>query len=172
MKKIACNMFIGLCIGVMLQACNTTTPEKYISVTALNSNLVSSAYRPMFLEELMERKGKDQLAGTTAVDYVRDRALRPVEESMEKVKQLKETDDTQALIAAALDLMAYGKEIFESDYIAIAQLIDEGKPEEEIDAAITEMYAKTENGMAQRFDELDELALAYAQEHDVPFEVR
>lgn len=134
-------------------------------MTALNSNLVASAYRPMFLKELMELKSKDGLPGATAADYVRQRAINPVAESIESLKGLKETNDTR-------ELMQYGKRVFENDYISIAEQIDAGQPQEEIDTVIGEMYEKTEERMLQRFERLDELALDYARKHDVPFEVR
>lgn len=169
MKMTYCT-FIGLLL-LTFQACNRTTPERYVGATALNSNLVSAAYRPAFLKELIELKNKNGLPGATAVDYVNDRAVKPVEESIKKIKGLNKTADTKALIAAALDVMEYGRQVFKSDYLAIAQLIDAGKPQQ-IEAAIAAMYGKTEKGMIEKFDRLDNLALTYAKKHDVPFAVK
>lgn len=162
----------GLLIWIMFQACNTTTPDKYIAVTALNSNLVNSAYRPMFLNELRELVDKNRLPNASATDYVRERAINPIAESIRKVRDLNETDDTRELIAAALDLMQYGMEVFENDYMGIAERIDTGQSREVIDTAIDEMYEKTEEGMRQRSETLNELALGYARDHNVPFEIR
>ncbi|GAA4785762.1 hypothetical protein GCM10023231_12050 [Olivibacter ginsenosidimutans] len=172
-KKIIYKAWIavGLYMVLICLSCSKTRPEKYIAVTALNSNLVSTAYRPMFLNELMERKYKNQLPGTSAEEYVRDRAIKPVDEAIEKVKQLKETAETKELIAAALEVMTYGKTIFEHEYKSIAELIDKERPLEEIDKAITEMYDNTETGMAERFDRLDTLALKYARANKVPFDL-
>ncbi len=165
--------YTAVCILLMAahQACNQVSPEKYIAVTALNSNLVSTAYRPMFFTELIALKGDGRLTGS-AKEYVMERAVKPVQKAIGKVNGLRKTDDAKELIATAKEVMEYGQQIFETDYLAIAQLIDTGKPEEEIHAAIAKMYEDTEETLFQKFDKLDQLAIAYAKKHNISFSVR
>ena len=160
------------CIVLCLVSCNRVSPEKYIAATTLNSNQVAVAYGPMFFQELMELKAKNRLPDETAVDYVNTRAIQPVTETLERLNSLPETAETKALIDAAREVMRYGTQVFERDYRDIAGLIDTGSTQAEIDAAIDRMYANTADSMQQKFDHLDQVALAYAKEHDVALQIR
>ncbi|GGH18904.1 hypothetical protein GCM10011418_22920 [Sphingobacterium alkalisoli] len=51
----------------------------------------------------------------------------------------------------------YGKAVFENEYLTIATMVDEGKPEAEIYTAIEYLYIVHDPVMQKKLDRLDEL---------------
>ena len=62
----------------------------------------------------------------------------------------------------------YGRAVFENEYIAIATMMDEGKPEAEIYTAIENLYIVHDPVMQKKLDSLDELIFPYAKKHKIP----
>jgi len=161
-----------------LISCNQSSPDKTVQVAWLNANRVVAHYSPRFFGELRELKSKGNITvfkdnktvKGTAVEYVNQLAVAPLNESMQKVKDLPEQEDTKAIKAASLAVFEYGKEIFENDYLHIAALIDEGQSAAEIDAAIEDLFAKYDPEMQARLNRLDELVIPYAEKHDIPIQ--
>lgn len=161
-----------------LISCNQPSPDKTVQVAWLNANRVVAHYSPRFFGELRELKSKrnitvfkdNEVAKGTAVEYVNQLAVVPLNESIQKVKDLPEQEDTKAIKAASLAVFEYGKEIFENDYIQIATMIDGGRPAAEIDAAIENLFAKYDPEMQAKLNRLDELVIPYAEKHDIPIQ--
>jgi hypothetical protein len=176
--RINIKILLVLLVGVIFQSCNTASPRKYIEVAVLNTNRITRMYQPGFFSEMRELKNQNRLTvfengkpkNGTAVEYVRQTAITPVEEYIAKVRVLKETDDTRDLLTASLDVLQYGKGIFESDYISIAKMLDEDKSQAEVDAAIQKLFETRDPEMEEKFKRLDGLAIPYAEKHDVPLE--
>lgn len=168
-----------LLIGLTFLSCDQTSPRKYVEVTVLNTNRAAGMYRIQYINEIrtLKKKGRltvfkgDQPKNGTAVAYVKQRIILTNDASLEKVKVLKVTDETEDLIIASLDFFEYSKKIFESDYLEIARMLDENKPDTEIDAAVENMYRTHDWEMEKRLNRLDELAVSYAKKHNVPLEM-
>ncbi len=161
-------------------SCQQTSPDKVIGVTVLNTNQVTAFFRPRFFSELLERKkqnsipvikdGKTDMNGT-AMDYVKMMAIDRVNGALTSVNEIEETEETKPLIGASKDLLEFGKKIFENDYVAVAKMIDEGKPQTEIDAAISSIFETNDAALTQKVKILDDLAMPYAKKHGVDLRV-
>ncbi len=140
--------------------CNNTSPQKYVEIAVLNTNLVTAYYRPPYFEEMMSHQGN-------AVDYVRQQTIPSLEQAIEKVKNLRVTDETKGLIDASLDFLVYGKELFETEYIDIAQMVDDNEPQAAIDTAITRVFDQHDPFLVEKLDRLEAVAIPFAEKHGV-----
>ncbi len=163
---------IILLLGLAASICSCTgpSPKKVVAQTWLNTNNVTTYYSPKFFRELMERKEKDNFTttGGTAVAYIEQYVIATVDESLKKVEKVPVKSDTKELIHASLEVFKYGKEVFETEYLEIAAMIDDEKPLEEIHAAIDNLFAKHNGEMQIRLDQLDSYAIPYAEKHHIP----
>lgn len=141
-------------------ACNTTTPQKYVEVTVLNTNLVTAYFRPAFFEEIKGNQGN-------AVDYIQQRTTMGLDQAIEKVEQLEATDETRPLIDASMDVLTYGKQLFDSEYTTVAKMIDDGAEEPAIDSAITQLFEKNGPILDEKLNALDAVAMPYAEKHGI-----
>lgn len=124
----------------------------------------------------MEKKSKNNITvykdgeviKGTAVAYVQQFVILTVDENLKKVEALSPNKDDQELIEASLEVFRYGKQIFETEYLDIAAMIDDQKPPEEIHAAIDKLFAKHDGEMQKRFERLDSYALPFAEKHNIP----
>jgi len=181
MKEINTNaVFIVLTVlSLSLTSCNLVSPDKVVQRAWLNTNTITTNYSPKFFGQLLELKAKgnitvfkdNEVTKGTAVEYVNQTIITPLNESLQKVAELPENEDTKALKAASLELFRYGKEIFESDYLDIATMIDGERPEMEINTAIENLFLKHDLEMGTRLNRLDELVIPYAEKHNVPIKI-
>ncbi len=156
---------------IVLYACNTPSEQQVFQQTALNSNLVSAAYRPAYFREIREQKQKNSL-NMTANDYVNSHTIIPLDEAIGKAKKLKQTRDAQELISASLDYMEAGRLIFAKEYLRIAELIDTGKSNEEIETAIDQMFKSTEAELLTKQNHMIAVATVYAKENKIDYRAR
>lgn len=179
MKNTGIYVFL-LAFVLTITSCQQVSPDKVIGVTVLNTNQVTAFFRPRFFTELQELKKQNRLVSfkdgktqpnATAVDYVQMMTIDRVNGALASVNELKATEETQPLIAASKELLELGKRIFEIDYTAIAKMIDDGKPQPEIDAAISKVFETNEAELAQKIKALDDLAMPYAKEHNINLRV-
>ncbi|WKK58206.1 hypothetical protein [Sphingobacterium sp. BN32] len=160
-----------LLLPVLFFACSSPTKEQIFQRTALNANLVSSAYRPIYFSEILEQKAKNNLP-TSAKEYVSSRTIAPLNEAIEKVKDLKQAKDSQELISTSLDYMETGKHLFEKEYLRIAEMIDAGKSPEEVKIAIDQMFTATETEMLSKQNNMVAVASVFAKENNIDYIVR
>ena len=178
MKTINTNtVFILLTVfSLNLTSCNPVSPDKVVQRAWLNTNNVTTNYSPKFFGQLRELKSKgnitvfkdNEVTKGTAVEYVNQLIIVPHNENLQKVEDLPEKEDTKALKAASLELFQYSKEIFESDYLDIATMIDKERPDMEINIAIEDLFLKHDPKMETLLNRLDELVIPYAEKHNIP----
>lgn len=160
----------------VLQSCKMeNTPEEYFDITSLNTNLFME-FGARDFKRMGEAKSASQLMayderGTFPAKSYEDHILRfkiPfINQAIEKIKDLKPTEETAPMINASLDLFNYVKEKYQTDYIKIARLMDSKAPKEEIEKAIFEMETVTFATFDQKYKKLWDLALPYAKEHGI-----
>ncbi|MVZ65659.1 hypothetical protein GQF61_07300 [Sphingobacterium sp. DK4209] len=156
---------------IVVYACASPSKEQVFQQTALNSNLVSAAYRPAYFREILEHKAKNTLK-MTAKDYVKTRTINPLDDAIGKVKNLKQTRDAQELISSSLDYMEAGRVIFAKEYLRIAELIDAGKSAEEIETAIDQMFKSTETELLTKQNNMIAVATVFAKENKIDYRAR
>jgi len=160
----------------VLQSCKMeNTPEEYFDITSLNTNLFME-FGARDFKRMGEAKSASQLMayderGTFPAKSYEDHILRfkiPfINQAIEKIKDLKPTEETTPMINASLDLFNYVKEKYQTDYVKIARLMDNKAPKEEIEKAIFEMETVTFATFDQKYKKLWDLALPYAKEHGI-----
>lgn len=160
-----------LLLPVLFFACSSPTKEQIFQRTALNANLVSTAYRPAYFTEILELKAKNNLP-SSAKEYISSRTIAPLNEAIDKAKDLKQTKDSQELISTSLDYMESGKRLFEKEYSRIAEMIDSGKSPEEVKIAIDQMFTTTETDMLSKQNNMIAVAKVFAKEHNIDYIVR
>ncbi|MBD1423213.1 hypothetical protein [Sphingobacterium chuzhouense] len=174
MKKIyyiKCLLLIAL-TGMV--SCGPS-PKKVVAQTWLNTNNVTTYYSPKFFNELMEKKAKNNITvyqdgaviKGTAVAYVQQYVIATIDENLKKVEDLSAKGDNKELIDASLEVFRYSSDVFENEYLDIAEMIDEEKPSEEIMSAIDDLFAKHDGEMQIRFDRLDSCAIPYAEKNNI-----
>lgn len=160
----------------VLQSCKMeNTPEEYFDITSLNTNLFME-FGARDFKRMGEAKSANQLMayderGTFPAKSYEDHILRfkipSINQAIEKIKDLKPTEETAPMINASLDLFNYVKEKYQTDYIKIARLMDNKAPKEEIKKAVFEMETVTFATFDQKYKKLWDLALPYAKEHGI-----
>ncbi|KUJ63464.1 hypothetical protein AR687_01885 [Flavobacteriaceae bacterium CRH] len=123
------------------------TPEEYFDIAALNTNLFMEFGAKDF-QTMQQNKEANQLLAfdeksTFPAKSYEDHVLRfkvsYLKQSIQKIEDLKPTEETTPMINASLDLFNFVKDKYEKDYVKIAKLLDQKAPKETIDKAIAEM---------------------------------
>lgn len=90
-----------------------------------------------------------------------------VEESLAKVRKLRETDDNREIVQASLALHEYVLPVYRDDYLRLAKLYDDGAPKSEIAQLSAAIIAKHGAPFATLSDRLTTAGKAYASRHDI-----
>ncbi|GAB3019401.1 hypothetical protein GCM10027051_25610 [Niabella terrae] len=168
--------FIFLVLLVIgIGSCSGPTPRKVVAQTWLNINNITAHYSPSFFENLMAVKLKENItiirneAPTkgTAVEYVTQMVLDPLNESLKKVEKLPFDTETKPIIDASLEAYRYARTVVEKDYLAVAAMIDENQPADTIEMAVATLFEKHDTALQIRLDKLDSYVLPYAEKHKI-----
>ena len=169
-------LLLALLIFSFLQSCKMeNTPEEYFDRSALNTNLfmefggrdIKTMEQNKKANQLLAFDDKSTFPAKSYEDHVLRFKVLQINQSIEKIKELKPTDETKPMIDASLDLFNFVKEKYETDYIKICRLMDKNAPKEEIDKAIVEMESTSFPVFAQKYKKLWDLALPYAKNHGI-----
>lgn len=176
MKMKMKNILIAFLLLMVLQSCKMeNTPEEYFDRSALNTNLFMEFGSKDF-KTMEQNKNANQLIafdekGTFPAKSYEDHILRfkvaYLNQSIEKIKDLKPTDETKPMIDASLDLFNFVKKTYENDYVKIARLMDKKEPKETVEKAIADMEVKVFPVFEAKYKKLWDLALPYAKEHGI-----
>lgn len=130
---------------------NTVTyPEKIFGTIGLNSSKIPSDFKRSF-DEIRRQKRvgnvkiysetEQKFIPATVQEYVSVNYQNLFEEDIKKIQELVGDDDSQPIIDAGLALFVYADEIYKKDYPRMAQMIEEGVSDEEINHAIAQLEA-------------------------------
>lgn len=174
--KTKITFIVSALLFFVLQSCKMeNTPEEYFDRTSLNTNLIFE-FGARDFKRMGETKSASQLMaydekGTFPAKSYEDHILRfkipYINQTIEKIKDLKPTEETTPMINASLDLFNFVKEKYQTDYVKIARLMDKKAPKEEIEKAIFEMETVNFSTFDQKYKKLWDLALPYAKEHGI-----
>lgn len=174
------NPFYYLLIS-FFAACSllSNNPEKVFETIALNGNKIPYRFESHF-KEIIERNkvyglqmptGKDnvEMRKATFSEYVNYTYTKTFDEDIKKVKELQQTDETKPIIDAALEMFTYADEIYKNDFPAIAKMLDEGKSEEEVYAAIQQLEEAKGAELQDKKEKVMSLIIPYAEKHGVEY---
>jgi hypothetical protein len=163
-------LFIVSCF--LFTACNSGSPEKYFSVAALNTNLMhgfaGEALHMEFESPSVQMVGNDP--NKTEVmkrKELIDTKIQSVEEGFEKVKGLKEREDTKDILQASLALYNYVLPVYKNEYVQLAKLYDEAAPAEQIKLFSQSISDKHFAKFVELHDKLTNAGKAYATRHNI-----
>ncbi|PUZ26036.1 hypothetical protein DCC81_17490 [Chitinophaga parva] len=169
MKKYILLFVTGL---VFFTACNTATPANYFDYAVLNTNMLDGFENDGLMREMVHPSAKlkegtkDQTEIMKRKEIV-DNKIQYVEQSLEKVKGLKPTDETRDMLAASEALYTYVIPVYKNEYTKMAEAWDNGASPEQVAAMGQAIHDKYGEGYRQRFDKLIALGKAYADKHNI-----
>jgi hypothetical protein len=173
MKKTLNNSIILVLIAVslVLTSCTNLSPEKTFEVAALNSNLLSRfgskdinfklASEPQIYDEAQKK-----MIPSSYYDYFKF-DIANLETQLKNIKDIKEDDDNRELLQASKDLFSYAIAKEKEGYLTIAKMKDEKALPEQIEKAIADFDASTQNDIEAKFTKLMNAAKAYVEKHNI-----
>jgi len=152
--------------------CNTATPEKYFDVAVLNVNTVVG-FANDGLHRQLDQPSVKLVEGTTDQTTpmkrkeVIDQDIKSIEETLDKVKGLHETDETKEMLRRSIALYEYVLPVYKNEYVQLAKLYDENASPETIASATKAITDKYFTGFAKLHDQLMESGKLYADRHNI-----
>lgn len=156
------------------------SPDKVFQTIGLNANKINGSFSRDFKELRQHKAGGSMqvpaadnktLRPATCVEYVNYVYAQKLDRDVERIGKLTVTDETKPIINAALDLFRYADEVYKNDYPALARMIDEGKTDVEIDAAVEKLDSTKGAALDQKYKTTMDLLLPYADKHGVKYKV-
>jgi hydroxylamine reductase (hybrid-cluster protein) len=161
----------AIALALLLVSCDTATPQNYFDRAVLNCNLMHGFAGRGLRRKLESPSIKLSEDRKTQAPMKRkeviDSDTASIEAAFEKVKKLKETEDTREILQASRALYEYVLPVYKIEYQELARLYDEGAPREQIDALARTIETKYAEGFATRFDQLTAVAKPYAARHSI-----
>jgi|SRR5690554_12776 len=175
------------CLMIALMAsitsCNLTgaNPQKIFNKIGLNGNKIPRSFKQHFKEIrgqiangslTVVTKDNEVKRGVTATDYIEIMYVNMFENDIKGIKELASDSESQPIIDAGLEMFQYADEIYKNDFLRIAKMIDEGKPDEEIDAAIEELDYTKGLELDEKYNKVMDLLLPYADKNGVKYKIQ
>lgn len=171
MTKIVA-LFVSIVTCCCLTSCETATPQTYFEVAVLNCNLMHGFAGRGLASELESPSVKlsDSGNGETVPmkrKEIIDGKIQSLESYLERVKRLKQTDDTREMLEASVALYEYVLPVYKNEYEELAKLYDEGAARERIESMVASIETKYRDGFATRFDRLTAAGKPFAERHHI-----
>jgi hypothetical protein len=172
MKKTGSLHFIAICSYLLLAACNMATPEKYFDVAVLNTNMIDGIVNNGIMWEMeqptakLKEGTKDQTVPMKRMEGL-DQKIAFLEETLEKVKGLKETKDTKEMLQTSKALHEYVLAIYKKEYRELATLYDDGASRELITAKAQAIHDKYYARYEVLFNKLISIGKSYASNNNI-----
>jgi hypothetical protein len=165
-------LFLSIFACCLLASCGTATPQTYFEVAVLNCNLMHGFAGSGLARELESPSVKLSDTGNGATVPMKrkeiiDGKIQSLETYLERVKSLKQTDDTREMLEASVALYEYVLPVYKNEYQDLAKLYDEGAARERIDSLVSSIETKYRGGFATRFDRLTAAGKPYAERHHI-----
>ena len=136
MKKVILLLMPALCSGFFI-SCNTASPGDYFNTAILSVNMMHG-----FAGDGMHRQLESPSVKMVGNDpnktepmkrkEIVESKIQYIEESYEKLKALKETEDSKEVLQASNALYSLVLPVYKNEYIQLARLYDENAPAETI----------------------------------------
>jgi hypothetical protein len=154
---------------LFLTSCDNS-PQRSFELAVLNSNMVVGFAEEGLFRELespsVKMDDKGAAIPMTRAEMVKDK-IAFVEEDVDDINSLKETDDTKEMIEASKALYSYVVPVYKNEYVQLAKLYDEGASKEAIASATRSIHDKYYAGYKERYDKLIAIGKTYAAKHSI-----
>lgn len=170
MKKFASYGLLFYSCCLILISCGTVPPEKYFSIAVLNTNLLfgfanNGMYRQ--LESPSLKLGEDHGTVVMKRSEIINEKIKSIEESYEKVKDLKVTEETEEIIKASIALYEYVLPVYKNEYTQLAESLDKGIPEDKIQSESRAIHDKYYSGFTELNNNLISAGKLYAEKNNI-----
>ncbi|MBT2564387.1 hypothetical protein J7E50_23505 [Pedobacter sp. ISL-68] len=146
------------------------TPEEYFDRAALNTNGVSRFGTYYFEGYQIYLKSVTGPGKVTNCEKYLQNAIASAEKDLEKVKKLKPTAKTEAMLNASKDLYTYVLASYKTEHLQVAKMIDNHEPEDKINAVLVKVDTKSYDIFIKKYEKLWKLADVYAKENGIEVE--
>ena len=165
-------LFLCAAFCCVLASCDDASPKTCFDSTVLNCNLIHDFASKGLLRQLESPSVKltDGKTGASAPmkrKEVIDDKIAFIEQSLEKVRKLRQTDDTRDIVQASIALHEYVLPVYRNEYQRLAKLYDDGAARGPIEALASVIATKCGAGFETLFDRLTTAGKAYASRHDI-----
>ena len=174
-------IFLTVISFMAFHSCNLLgdNPQKVFNLTALNANKVPRDFERSFKEVRGQKEtyglkipvpgSNTERKNASCQEYFAFYYGTMFDKDIQRIKELKKDKETTPIIAAALDLFEYNAQIYKKDFLVIAKMMDENKPQAEIDQAIIALQDAKMLILDEKADKLMAVALPYADKHGVKY---
>lgn len=156
----------GILLWLMAACKMPASPEKYFDAAALNANAVSHFGSDYFVTALGYGK-RTITPGAHLFEEQVGYAIQRVQKYLENVERLMSTKNTEPMLNASKDLFRFTLESYKTDHMAIAKMIDQKAPEEEIHNALEALDKKSYDAFQAKYNKLYDLGTQYAKDNDI-----
>lgn len=177
MKTKSFLFLIVLITGISCKLTNDS-PDQIFNTIGLNANKIPSSFERVFKEfrqhkangtlQLPTEDGKS-MKKATCVEVVKFAYANTFKEDIRRIKNLNSTEEAEPIIKAGIELFEYADQIQNKDFMMIARMIDEGKSDEEIDAAAKELDETKGMKLEEKYTKVMDLLLPYADANGVEY---
>src|SRR5690554_891496 len=179
MKKLLIFSFAIIC-AFSVVSCNMSgaNPQKIFDKIGLNGNKMPRSFDRHFKEIRAQMtnnsltivtKDNEVKKGVTATEYIETMYIHMFEDDIKGIEELASDAEVQPIIDAGLEMFRYVDEIYKKDFPRIAKMIDDGTPNEEIDAAIEELDNTKGVELDKKYNKTMDLLLPYADKNGVKY---
>lgn len=152
-------------------SCQTATPEKSFDVAVLNSNMLVGFANDGFWRELESPsvkmgKSKDEIIPMQRSEVI-DAKVKFVEENLDKLKTLGQTDDNKEIVQASLALYQFVLPVYKNEYAQVAKALDGGASKETAAQEATAIHDKYAAKFESLYNALINNGKLYAEKHHI-----
>jgi hypothetical protein len=148
LQKIVPQTAVILILISLLFACKMPkSPEEFFGIAVLNTNQINEFATPRLAKWIQDQTlefadiPSSKKNGDEALKNVQTTVL-VLEQTLQKVKELPENDDTRELRQEAIALYEYVLPVYKNEYTAYAKLCDAKGPKADKDAIIESINQK------------------------------
>lgn len=171
MNKIILSI-AALCIcALYFISCGTADPKKYFDIAVLNTNVLSGFADNGILRQLESPSVKlDPKSGQTLPmksTEVLNSKIEFVETNLDKLKDLKLTDETKDMVETSISLFEYVLKAYKTDYTQLAGMYDNNSPEAQINILSDSIHEKYYPRYTELYKKLIEIGKVYAEKNSI-----
>ena len=165
-------LFLCAAFCCVLVSCEDASPRTCFDRAVLNCNMIADFASKGLQRQLDSPSVKltDVKTGASAPmmrKEIIDGKITFIEESLAKVRKLRQTDDAKDIVQASIALHEYVLPVYRNEYRQLAKLYDDGAPKEQIEALASAISKKHGPEAAALFDRLTTAGKAYAARHEI-----
>lgn len=155
-----------------LTGCTTSTPEDYFDIAVLNCNFIQGFAGAGLQRELddptvkLVEGTKNETVPMTRKEVIESKT-QTIQANFEKIKQLKQTEETRAMLQSSIALYEYVLPVYKNEYQQLARLYDEAAPKEQIESMHQQIESKYYSNYEKLFNALTTVAKPYAAKNNI-----